>query len=115
MPKKKLPLIVALTILAAFVGAYLFIPKSYSIYQEAMDLARNDAVVREALGNDIDDGLFVYSRVSRGHAKFEIPLTGTNGEGLLIVTGEKIDTQWTLQYVLFESEPGARRHAVFKI
>lgn len=110
---KKIPLIVTIIVIGVFVAAYLSIPKSYGIYQEALELARKDRYVTEMLGDNINDGWFVYSKVSKGNAEFEIPIEGKIGEGLLQVYGAKVDDEWVLNKVFFLKNKEAKRYLVF--
>lgn len=112
--KKHLPLIVCVSIVIIFVLAYLFIPKSYPIYQQAMEYARNDDKLKTELGSNISDGLWVYSRVKHGNAFFEIPLAGNQSEGILQVYGRKKGSDWILDRVFFLEHVDARRYLVYE-
>ncbi len=112
--KKKLPLIAIIIFLGVCVAAYVAIPKSYGIYQEALALAKTDAVLIDRLGQDISDSLFPYSHISKGMARIEVTISGNKSSGLLLIRGEKKGDEWALTSVLFEHTPDSKRYAVFK-
>lgn len=111
--KKKIPLIVLVLVLSLFVAAYLYIPKTYAIYGEALELARRDSFVRSTIGDNISDSLFAYSNIHRGLAKIEVAIAGEKGEGLLLIRGKKIEESWQLTSVLFEVDSTDRRHLIY--
>lgn len=112
--KSNKPLIVFLAVIALFIVAYLFIPKTYDIYSQALELAKNDQRIIDTLGDDITDHLFAYSRISRGYARIEVTISGRKDSGLLLIRGKKINNEWILTSVLFEHKPHSKRYAVFK-
>ncbi len=96
-----------------FAGAYVYIPKSYPIYQEALELARKDQKVKLVLGDNINDALFGYSKISRGLARFEIPISGNKGAGELLVYGSKKEDVWVLDNVYFKAETLTKRYVLY--
>ena len=111
--KKKLPLIIVILVLLGFGAAYVVIPKTYSIYQEAMQLAENNEQVTALLGENIRDGLFAYSKISHGNATLEIPVHGDRSDGELLVYGHKQDNVWILKNVYFQAPQLEKRVVVF--
>ena len=111
--KKKLPLIITLLVLFAFVGAYLFIPKTYPIYQQALTLTKKDLKAQELLGSNIKDELFAYSKISRGLARIEVGVSGSNGNGELHVFGHKKDNLWVLDNVYLYHSTLPKRHVIY--
>ncbi len=112
--KSKFPLIVLISVIGMFIAAYLYIPKSYNIYYQALELAKRDQLLIDKLGSDITDSLFTYSRISRGLARIEVKITGSKDSGLLLINGKKINNDWVLTSVLFEHTPNSKRYAIFK-
>ena len=111
--RKRLPLVITLLVLFAAVLAYLFIPKSYDIYQQAIGLAREDSTVRSILGENISAGLFAFSKVSHRMARFEIPVSGSSGTGTLLVYGNRKENEWVLDNVFFINDELPGRYVVF--
>lgn len=111
--KRSLPLIIMAIVIAGFIGAYLYIPKTYAIYQQAIGIAKNDPMVRSALGGNISDSMFAYSKISHGFANIEVTLYGDKGEGLLEIRGVKKDGTWQLKNVFFSQGPAFKRRAIF--
>lgn len=113
--KRSLPLIIIVFVIAGFISAYLYIPKTYAIYQQAIEIAKNDPMVRSALGENISDSMFAYSKISHGFANIEVTLYGDKGEGLLEIRGVKKDQQWQLKNVFFSQAPTFKRRALFSL
>ncbi len=111
--RKKLPLIITILVLALFAAAYLYIPKTYTIYDEALELARQDQVVSSTIGNTINDSLFVYSRISKGMAQIDVPIAGEKGAGMLLIRGRKLQNEWKLTSVSVELESSGKRHSIY--
>lgn len=107
--KKRLPLVITVAVLLGFVVAFLWIPKTYSIYKDAMALAKQDSYVFEQVGANLADGIFVYSKIQRGYAEIEIPISGDKASGMLLVRGKKTNHQWQLTEVYFY--PGNKSEA----
>lgn len=112
--KKKLPLLSVLLVLGLFVVAYLYIPKTYDIYNQALEFAKSDRHIKDVLGSNISDSIFVYSHISKGMARIEVTIRGNKDSGLLLIRGKKKDDKWELTNVLFEHTPNSKRYAVFK-
>ncbi|MFV2056051.1 MAG: cytochrome c oxidase assembly factor Coa1 family protein [Thiohalomonadales bacterium] len=93
--------------------SYVFIPKSYSIYQQALSLAKEDPQVIVQLGENIKDAVFNSTDIARGLAKFVISVSGTSGEGTLIVNGRRENNSWVLQQVTFISDHLPEAHRVY--
>lgn len=111
--KHKRPLITIVIIILGFISAYLYIPKTYSIYHQAMQIAQNDAVIRFTLGENINESMFAYSKINHGFAHIEVTLYGEKGEGLLEVRGVKKDGTWQLKNIFFSQAPAFKRRAIF--
>ena len=111
--KKRIPLIVTIIVLLGFGVSYIYIPKTYSIYNEAIELAKKDEKVISVLGDEIEDGLFAYSKIYHGNAKIEIPVSGNKGEGELLVYGHKVENKWVLKNVYFLTPGSKKRQVVF--
>lgn len=112
--KKMLPLISVILVIGLFIAAYLYIPKTYDIYEQALEFAKSDQYLKDILGNDIRDSIFVYSHISRGAARIEVTISGNKDSGLLLIRGSKKDNNWELTNVLFEHTANSKRYAVFK-
>ena len=112
--RKKIPLIASIAVLILFFIAYLYIPKSYNIYSQAIEMAKRDMFVKSKLGDNINDSLFAYSNIHKGMAKIEVTITGDKGSGLLVINGNKTDNNWKLTSVLFEHDSIGKRYAVYK-
>ena len=67
-------------------------------YQEAVTRAQNDPRVIAALGTPIKPSYFfsgsISTRNGNSDAKFEIPLRGPKGQGLLHIAGTKTGSKW---------------------
>ena len=101
---KSAPLLITCSMLGLFATSYVFIPKSYDIYQQALSLAKKDPQVIIILGENIKDAVFNSSNIARGLATFKISVSGTLGQGLLIVNGKRKNGEWVMERVTFESD-----------
>lgn len=111
--KQKLPIIIVLLVLAGFGAAYIFIPKTYPIYGEAIQLAKEDDRVKSILGTHIKEDVFVYSKISPGSALIEVGLNGSAGTGELLIYGSKKNNVWKLDSVFFNSSVLPKRYVVY--
>ena len=80
--------------------------KSCGAYTQAVDLARKDPRVQEALGSPVETRWWVMGSVQLvndgGHAELTIPLRGPKGEAGLQVEAVKAAGAWTLKTADFE-------------
>jgi hypothetical protein len=100
-------LILLLPVLAltGFVGAILAIVfgsiRSTDVYQEALARARSSPPVGEALGEPVEDGLFMGGNISvtgpSGSADISIPLHGPKSKGTLYAVASKSAGRWEYQ------------------
>ena len=110
-----LPVGGCLTVILLFVfgiGAIFFgvskALKNSTPYEYAVDLATNHPDVIEIMGEPVEtDGMLsgnISLDSSGGDVDFTIPLRGPNGEGTLVVIGDKIDNEWIYEklYVLIK-------------
>lgn len=89
-------------LLTGFVGGILAIVfgslKSSDAYRQAYQLARTHPAVVEALGQPVEDGLFMGGSISvtgpSGSADISIPLHGPKGKGTLYVVATKSAGRW---------------------
>lgn len=109
--------LVPIVVLGAFVALILSLVfgliKSSDVYQDALELARAEPAVQEALGSPIEAGFFVTGNISvsgnSGQANLSVPLSGPEGEATLYVVASKSAGQWTFSTLVFEvEETGAR-------
>ena len=100
-------------ILASFVVAYLTIPKTYPIYDQALTMAVKDDYVVSLLGDGIRDSLFAYSHINKGYAKIEVTLAGNKSKGRLLIRGRKVDNVWTLESVFLEQDTLKKRYLIY--
>lgn len=72
--------------------------RSTDVYQEALQRARNDPAVVEALGEPIEPGWWVTGSIETtgnlGDADFTIPISGPNGSGRLYAVARKSGGPW---------------------
>ena len=102
VPVGCLVLLVPPLLLTGFVGGILAIVfgsmKSSDVYQQAFNLARSHPAVVEALGEPVEDGLFMGGQISvtgpSGSADISIPLHGPQGKGTIYAVATKSAGQW---------------------
>ena len=89
-------------LLTGFVGGILAIVfgsmKSSDVYQQAYTLAKSHPAVIEALGEPVEDGLFMGGNISvsgpSGSADISIPLHGPKGKGTIYAVASKSAGRW---------------------
>jgi Cytochrome oxidase complex assembly protein 1 len=98
--KWKIPLIIlgAVLFCAAIFTTVGVAARNSGAYSGALDRARASAVVREALGSPIRDGIFFTGKIevsgSSGRANLSIPIQGPKGRGALYVEASKDLGEW---------------------
>jgi hypothetical protein len=98
-------LLLPLLALTGFVGGILAIVfgsiRSTDVYQEALARARSSPAVVEALGEPVEDGLFMGGNISvtgpSGSADISIPLHGPKGKGTIYAVASKSAGRWEYQ------------------
>lgn len=108
----------SLVLFAAFVAGILFlvfgIMKSSDVYEEALIRTKADPAAVEALGEPIEDGLFVSGNVnisgSSGDANLAIPLSGPRANGTLYAKAVRSEGEWkfTALVLKLDDPPGGR-------
>jgi len=78
-----------------------------------LSLAKEDPHVVSQLGGNIKDAVFNSTDIARGLATFVISVSGTSGEGTLIVNGRRENNNWVLQRVTFTSDHLSEAHLVY--
>jgi hypothetical protein len=113
----------SLVLFAAFIAGILFlvfgIMKSSDVYEEALALAEADPAVVEALGDPIDDGLFVSGNINlsgpSGDANLAIPLSGPRASGTLYAKAVRNEGEWEFtELVLVLDDPSGERIDLLK-
>lgn len=96
----KTALVALLVIGIAVLGFALFglIFRSSAVYQGAMEAARSDERVVQALGEPINAGFFITGEISTsglsGDASLRIPIYGPNGHGVLYAGARRENGVW---------------------
>ena len=114
----------SLVLLAAFIAGILFlvfgIMKSSDVYEESLARAMADPAVVEALGDPIEDGLFVSGNVNisgpSGNANLAIPLSGPRASGTLYAEAVRSEGEWefTTLVLKLDDPPGGRIELIEK-
>ena len=107
----------SLLILAAFVAVILTIVsvamKSSDVYQQAMQRARANPAVVEALGTPITDGFLASGSVntsgSSGNANLSIPISGSKGSATIVLQARKSGGEWSYSTLRVEIGATGRR------
>ena len=94
----------------AFVGSILVIVfgamKSSDVYREALDRAKADPAVIEALGSPIKDGFLVSGNTNvngaSGESNLAIPISGPKAKGTIYVSANKSLRQWNYSGLVVE-------------
>ena len=122
VPKKKSPWVwVGLGCGILFVGFFVFIlfigfivfgsMRKSEPYREAMAHASTDPRVTAALGTPVKDSWFFSGSINThnrdGDAKFDIPISGPKGAGLLHVTATKTDGKWFYNRMYVQPKNGS--------
>ena len=107
----------SLLILAAFVAVILTIVsvamKSSDVYQQAMQRARANPAVVEALGTPITDGFLASGSVntsgSSGNANLSNPISGSKGSATIVLQARKSGGEWSYSTLRVEIGATGRR------
>ena len=94
----------------AFIGSLLVIVfsaiKSTDVYNEALDRAKADPAVIEALGSPIKDGFLVSGNANvngaSGESNLAIPIPGPKSKGTIYVSANKSLGQWNYSGLIVE-------------
>lgn len=83
--------------------------KRSEAYQMSMELIRTDERVRQALGDDITAGFWVWGNISvsaggTGRAELSIPLTGSKAAGNAYVQADRAGGTWQLLLLIVRAE-----------
>lgn len=108
----------SLVLLAAFIAGIFFLVfgmmKASGVYEEALARATADPAVVEALGDPIEDGLFVSGNIdisnSSGDANLAIPLSGPRASGTLYAEAVRSQGEWEFTGLVLKLDdpPGGR-------
>ena len=104
-------------LVGAFIGAiFLFVfsmMKSTEAYAHSMETARADAEVVAALGQPIQEGMFVTGNFEEsggaGQAQFSIPVSGPKGSGTIYVEARKSAGEWVYSTMVLETDNPKQR------
>lgn len=80
--------------------------RSSDVATMALERARSEPAVVQALGEPIEMGLLVQGSVSRegsgGNAELSVPISGPKGSAMVEVTAVRKSGKWTLTQVSFD-------------
>ncbi|MGB6118537.1 MAG: cytochrome c oxidase assembly factor Coa1 family protein [Mesorhizobium sp.] len=101
-------LVVWVLVIGGFAAMFVSIVpmmKNSAAYEMSMSLIQPDAKVREALGDDVKPGFWVWGGVSvqaggTGSANLSIPLSGSKGAGTALVEAVRQNGDWKLLLVV---------------
>jgi len=92
--------------------------KSSDVYKDALAAARSDAAVEIALGNPIEEGLFVMGNIdisgSSGQADLAIPISGPRDKGTIYAVAEKSAGRWTFSTLVVEIKTSGEKIDLMK-
>jgi Cytochrome oxidase complex assembly protein 1 len=84
-----------------FVSALFGMMRSSEVYTVAMQRARDNPTVVEALGTPIEPGWYLTGEMNTsgasGNANLQIPISGPNGKGDLYIEAKKNAGRWDYQ------------------
>ena len=87
--------------------------RTSDVYTEALERAREDLRVVEALGEPIEPGWWMMGSINisgpSGDADFSLPLSGPDGSGTLYVVAEKSAGEWAFETLLVEIDGTGER------
>ena len=106
-----------LILFVAFVGSIALIVfsamKSTGVYKDALERARANSAVIEALGSPITEGFLVSGNTNvngaSGEANLSIPISGPNGKGTIYVAANKSLGRWNYSGLVVEIAKTHRR------
>ena len=104
-------------IAVAFVGGAVYFVfgsiKSSFVYQQAIERARSNAEVVQALGEPIEPGWLISGNInidgSSGHADLSIPVSGPKKSGKVYASAEKKLGKWDFSALEVEIEGDPKR------
>lgn len=74
---------------------------SSGVFDAAMERARANPEVVEALGEPIERGWLIHGEVNistdSGHADLSVPIHGPRGRGKLYLLGDKVNGEWVFE------------------
>jgi hypothetical protein len=99
-----------LILFVAFVGSVALIVfsamKSTDVYKDALQRAKANSAVIEALGSPITEGFLVSGNTNvngaSGEANLSIPISGLNGKGTIYVAANKSLGRWNYSGLVVE-------------
>jgi len=95
--------------LAGLFASIVPMMKGSEAYQMSMQLIQSDAKVKEALGDDVKAGFWVWGNISvfaggTGKADLSIPLSGSKGSGSAYAQAVKTGGTWDLQLLVVRAQ-----------
>jgi hypothetical protein len=106
-------IVVVVVFVIAVGGLAVFTMAKSEPYREALDRARHDPVVVEALGEPVEPGLLASGSVNvdgaGGAADLRIPVSGPRGKGTLFVSAARVAGRWEYSAIVVELADGGRR------
>lgn len=106
-------ILVVVVFVIAVGGLAVFTMSKSEPYQEALDRARHDPTVVEALGEPVEPGLLASGSVNiddaGGEADLRIPVSGPRGKGTLFVSATRVAGRWEYSAITVELADGGRR------
>ena len=101
----------------AFVGSIALIVfsamKSTGVYKDALERAKANSAVIEALGSPVKEGFLVSGNTNvngaSGEANLSIPISGPNGKGTIYVAANKSLGRWNYSGLVVEIAKSHRR------
>ena len=87
--------------------------KSSEAYKTAVEAAKSNPAVIEALGTPIEEGMFISGKTeatdASGSAELSIPISGPKGKAKIYVTGAKSAGEWRYSTLIVEIEKTGER------
>lgn len=80
-------------------------------YQRAVQLAKDNAEVRQIIGEDVEATPIsgsISERNGQGEVDIELTVSGNKGKGKVHVRGSKIDGTWTYDKMIFTDDQGTQ-------
>jgi hypothetical protein len=99
VPAGCVSLLLLLTLFVGGIMVFVFgMMKSSDPYKTAIERAKANTEVTEALGTPVSEGMFVSGNISvtggSGNVDFSIPISGPKGKATIYVVGTKSEDQW---------------------
>lgn len=95
-----------------FMSALFGMIKSSDAYQHALQEAKTNPAVVQALGEPIEEGWFTMGNISvngpSGEANLQIPISGPKGEGDIYLEATKSAGQWNYSTLLVRVDGSGR-------